>query len=56
MAPRESLISLAFPRVLKLVRVQIGALRIGDLQIGKWRHLTREEVDALKGSTARPQA
>jgi pseudouridine synthase len=43
-------------RVLKLVRVQIGALRIGDLQIGKWRHLTREEVDALKGSTARPQA
>jgi 23S rRNA pseudouridine2605 synthase len=34
--------------VLKLVRVQIGALRIGTLQIGKWRHLTPEEVDALR--------
>jgi len=40
-------------RVLKLVRVQIGALRIGTLQIGKWRHLTSEEVDALKGSAGR---
>jgi len=36
--------------VLKLVRVQIGALRIGTLLIGKWRHLTRDEIDGLKGS------
>jgi 23S rRNA pseudouridine2605 synthase len=34
--------------VLKLVRVQIGSLRIGTLQIGKWRPLTPEEVDALR--------
>jgi pseudouridine synthase len=34
--------------VLKLVRVQIGSLRIGTLQIGKWRRLTPEEVDALR--------
>jgi len=42
-------------KVLKLVRVQIGSLRIGTLQIGKWRYLTSEEVDALKGSTASPR-
>lgn len=35
--------------VLKLVRVQIGSLRIGSLPIGKWRHLTAEEVAALHG-------
>ena len=34
--------------VLKLVRVQIGELRIGTLQIGKWRSLTPEEVDRLR--------
>ena len=30
-------------KVLKLVRVAIGPIRIGDLPIGKWRHLTAEE-------------
>jgi 23S rRNA pseudouridine2605 synthase len=34
--------------VLKLVRVQIGPLRIGTLPIGMWRHLTPGEIDALK--------
>ncbi len=38
--------------VLKLVRVQIGTLRIGPLPIGTWRHLTAEEVDALRGAPA----
>jgi pseudouridine synthase len=33
--------------VLKLVRVKIGALSIGTLQIGKWRALTPAEVRAL---------
>ena len=33
--------------VLKLVRVQIGSIRIGTLPIGKWRELTRAEVAAL---------
>jgi pseudouridine synthase len=36
-------------KVRKLVRTQIGALRIGDLQIGKWRELTSAEVRALTG-------
>jgi 23S rRNA pseudouridine2605 synthase len=33
--------------VLKLVRVRIGAITIGDLQIGKWRLLTPAEVRSL---------
>lgn len=38
--------------VLKLVRVQLGPLRIGDLQIGRWRHLTDDEIARLKGRPA----
>jgi len=34
-------------KVLKLVRVQIGGVRIGTLPIGKWRHLTDAEVRQL---------
>jgi len=40
-------------KVLKLVRVQIGDIKIGDLQIGKFRELTPNEVRALM--PARPQ-
>jgi pseudouridine synthase len=39
-------------KVLKLVRVAIGPVRIGDLQIGKWRPLTEAEVRALTGPPA----
>lgn len=35
-------------RVLKLVRIQIGALRIGELQIGKYRELTSGELKSLR--------
>jgi 23S rRNA pseudouridine2605 synthase len=34
-------------KVLKLVRVAIGPIRIEDLVIGKWRYLTEEERRAL---------
>ena len=34
--------------VLKLVRVQLGSMRIGTLPIGKWRHLTASELAVLK--------
>jgi len=34
-------------KVLKLVRVQIGGLRIGDLPIGRYRELTSAEVAML---------
>jgi 23S rRNA pseudouridine2605 synthase len=34
-------------KVLKLVRVAIGPIQIGDLEIGKTRELTAEEIAAL---------
>ena len=37
-------------KVLKLVRVAIGSIRIGDLQIGKSRELTPNEVKMLSGA------
>lgn len=36
-------------RVLKLVRVAIGPVHIGDLQIGKWRLLSPSEKRAIAG-------
>jgi pseudouridine synthase len=38
-------------KVLKLVRVAIGPVRIGELEIGKWRRLSDEEIRALGGAT-----
>jgi len=43
------MVEAAGSRVLKLVRTAIGPLRIADLQIGKWRRLTEEEIVALGG-------
>lgn len=39
--------------VLKLVRVRIGNLPLGDLPVGKWRLLSREEVRQLQTSGIR---
>ena len=33
--------------VLELVRVGIGPLRLGDVELGRWRYLTDEEINAL---------
>ena len=35
-------------RVNRLVRIRQGELRLGDLPAGKWRALTREEIDFLR--------
>ena len=35
--------------VLRLVRVAIGGLQLGDLSKGQWRELTAEEIAALGG-------
>lgn len=35
-------------RVQRLVRIREGALWLGDLPSGKWRHLTESEIIALK--------
>jgi 16S rRNA U516 pseudouridylate synthase RsuA-like enzyme len=40
-------------KVLKLVRTAIGPVRIGELQIGKWRKLTEDEFVALSGRQRR---
>ena len=40
--------ALAGMEVLRLKRVREGALELGDLPCGKWRHLTDEEVAALR--------
>ena len=37
--------------VLKLVRTAIGTIRIGELEIGKWRNLTAQEVRELRSSS-----
>lgn len=31
-----------------LKRISIGGLKLGDLPIGEWRHLTKAELDSLK--------
>ena len=38
--------------VLRLVRVAFGPLRLGELQPGAWRHLTKEEVQKLAKAIA----
>jgi pseudouridine synthase len=40
-------------RVRKLVRIAIGPLRIGTLEIGKWRYLSNSELQALRKSARR---
>ena len=35
-------------RISRLSRIAIGALRLGNLPAGKWRHLTEDEVEYLK--------
>jgi 23S rRNA pseudouridine2605 synthase len=45
---RETCQQLGLP-VVRIVRVRIGALRLGNLKPRQWRHLYTDEVDALKG-------
>lgn len=33
--------------VRRLIRIRIGPLELGDLPVGKWRHLTQGEVRRL---------
>lgn len=35
-------------KVAKLTRTAIGSVRLGNLESGKWRYLTEEEVSSLK--------
>lgn len=35
-------------KVLRLQRISEGSVKLGDLELGKWRHLTQEELAYLK--------
>ena len=39
---------------LRLIRVGIGPLELGDLSVGQWRDLTAGELDALRAMLRRP--
>ena len=45
---RETCKQLGLP-VVRIIRVRIGSLRLGNLKPRQWRHLYADEVDALKG-------
>lgn len=34
--------------VLRIIRVRMADIHLGDLPVGKWRHLTSQEITALK--------
>ncbi len=37
--------------VMRLRRISVGNIKLGDLPLGKWRHLTDEEINYLKENT-----
>lgn len=37
--------------IMRLTRISIGKLKLGELERGKWRSLTKNEVDYLLGKT-----
>jgi len=39
--------------IISLERTAIGPLILGDLQIGKWRYLTEQEIDLLQRETSK---
>jgi 23S rRNA pseudouridine2605 synthase len=47
---RETCRQLGLP-IVRILRIRIGALRLGKLKPRQWRYLTTDEVDALKGKT-----
>ncbi len=49
---RETCKQLGLP-VVRILRVRIGELRLGNLKPGQWRALTQREVDELKGTPPR---
>lgn len=46
---REICTQLGLP-VVRIVRIRIGSLRLGNLKPRQWRYLTRQEIDDLKGN------
>src|SRR5215211_7870074 len=46
---RETCKQLGLP-VVRILRIRIGSLRLGNLKPRQWRYLTMQEVEALKGN------
>jgi 23S rRNA pseudouridine2605 synthase len=44
---RESCSQIGLP-VVRIIRVRIGSLHLGDLKPSQWRYLTREEIKLIK--------
>jgi 23S rRNA pseudouridine2605 synthase len=42
--------------VVKIIRVRIGSLRLGNLKPREWRHLTAAEIAALKGKPGKAKS
>lgn len=38
-------------RVLKLKRISVGKVKLGNLKPGQWRHLSEREINGLRGKT-----
>ena len=38
-------------RVLKLKRISVGKVKLGNLKPGQWRHLNEREINGLRGKT-----
>jgi 23S rRNA pseudouridine2605 synthase len=51
---RRMLGKVGYP-VLRLVRLAVGPIELGDLEVGEWRYLTPEEIKLLYASTALPR-
>ena len=35
-------------KITRLSRIALGSITLGSLEVGKWRHLTKEEIEYLK--------
>lgn len=49
---RRMCAKLGYP-IIRLVRVAIGGLQLGEMEPGEWRHLTVREIKALKSGLLR---
>ncbi len=52
---RETCKQLGLP-IVRIVRIRIGPLRLGNLKPRQWRYLTMEEIGELKGQETKPAA
>jgi 23S rRNA pseudouridine2605 synthase len=42
--------------IVRITRVRVGSLWLGNLKPRQWRHLTQDEVQELKGTQVRPKS